>query len=74
MLWAQHADASTSPKRPEQSKVICLCVIVFDCWQLRVRFLCMRFKSTGFPTISIPEAFIGRQCHGGQKHKALQSL
>lgn len=34
MLWAQHADASTSPERPERSKVICLRVIVFDCWQL----------------------------------------
>ena len=36
MLWAQHADASTTPKRTERSKVICLCVIVFDCWQLYV--------------------------------------
>lgn len=34
MLWAQHADASTSPERPERSKVICLRVIVFDRWQL----------------------------------------
>lgn len=45
--WCKHAP----PQRTEQSKVICLCVIVFDCWQLCVD-LCMCFKTHRFSYFS----------------------
>lgn len=63
MLWAQHADASAHYGRPEQSQVICLRVIVFDCWQLSA---CHKLPTT----TNSRSLWVSGRCHGGHKHKA----
>lgn len=64
--WCKHVSWK---RRAEQSNLfVCHCL-----WLLATvgAQLCAWFETTGFPA---PGAFIGGQCHGGQKHNGLQSL
>lgn len=68
MLWAQHADASMSPKRTQRSNIICVCVIVWIVAKRASARVCLSHKLQAFPYACNCRRFGGGQCHPGNGH------